>query len=117
MNLSPAEAELFHDAVDDYYGLWEAVLGMKNVFPHYDETQLRNAAESTLRCLLSKGWLELCRRIAFEPNAIPLEPSETEAILADPESWKMPAFGEVEVCYIATDEGQRATNHHRQMGG
>ncbi len=115
MNLSPAEAELFYDAVDDYYGLWEAVMGMKNIFPGYDETQLQNTAESTLRDLLSKGWIELCRRIAFEPYATPLESNEIERVLTDPKNWVVPTFGEVEICYIATDEGQHATNHHRQI--
>ncbi|MEP6775285.1 MAG: hypothetical protein ABJA50_06780 [Chloroflexota bacterium] len=117
MNLSPAEAELFYDAVDDYYGLWEAVMGMRNIYPDYDEIHLRDTAESTLRGLLSKGRIKLCRRTAFEPTATPLEASEIETILTDLRSWKVPSFDEVEICYTSTDEGQRATNHQRQMGG
>ncbi len=108
MSLSPAEAEIFYDAVDDYYGLWEAVLGIRNVYPDRSEAEQRDIAECTLRGLLAKGWIALYKRTAFEPDATLLNPDEVEPALTDPRSWETPEVGTLEICFTSTEEGDVA---------
>ena len=109
MTLSREEAELFYDAADDFFGLWESIAGMRSLFPNYSDTRLREVAEKTLRSLISKGWIALYRRKAFEPEGIPLAPHEVEAALANDENWQPPtAVGSDEICYSATEEGDHA---------
>ena len=87
-------------------------MGMRNVFPDYDDLELRNVAESTLRSLLAKGWIALHHRIAFKPITTPLEIDQVEAALADQKNWEPPDVGSIEICYTSTEEGERAAGYH-----
>jgi hypothetical protein len=119
----PVRYELLADAVDDWYGLYEIIWGLRVLYPHADDAERRAVGEAALRDLVAKGWA--CLLAATYTNdgskRRPLSPAETEAALGDDASWADPVVDEAEgaveesrdtgperVEFTATDAGMAA---------
>ena len=55
MALTPDEVELLEDGVDDAYGLWEVVWGLRTRYPQRSERTLIAMSQTIVRDLLAHG--------------------------------------------------------------
>ena len=108
MSLSRIQHQLLELAVEDYYGFWEIIWRVRNLLPNSTASQLSEIAATALRDLLSRGWVALYRQVLDTGERTPIEPSEVEAVLADPRSWAEPTSDLTPIVFGATEEGERA---------
>lgn len=107
MNPATVEREILDMATEDFCGLWEIIWRLRDLSPRGLTLELRNKAESAVRELLAKGWIELyrCAGVSVEEKLIPID--ELDRVLSEPASWKEPSKGSVQFLLAATPRGER----------
>ena len=108
LELSLAEVEMFYDARDDEFVLFEAVHYMNTHFPDLPMSTRTDMAKSAIQKLLDRGWIALY--VWSARSDTPLTTEQSRAVIADPRQWESPIQGIYEDSwrcgYFATEEGQ-----------
>jgi len=111
--LNDLEWELFFDAPDDYWGIYEMADLPKRWQPSASDAEGRRMLVQAFRRLLELGLIYFCRagETMFAPNAVERRVSSEEAYraLADDRSWEPPPSADwhedQRLCYTATTRG------------
>jgi hypothetical protein len=112
MNASVVQRELLSLSVEDFYGLWEVLWRVRNLYPERPDSELKEIAETAVRQLLSNGWIALYRQAGVERTEIRAD--EVDALLWDPGNWIEPTSKLSSVVIGATAAGERA--YHTERG-
>jgi len=104
MTLSTLEWEILSMATEDWFPLWNILQTVRSVFPDVSEEETREVAERAVTNLLDQGLIQFCYDYS---DAETLDQLESRIALAAASSWELPAESLRQVCYAATEAGER----------
>lgn len=106
MKRSVITEEVLGSTVEDHYGLYEIIWGLRGLLLDRTEQELKALAEGEIRELLAEDKVAVYRKGA-EGNEVVLNPKEAEATLSDERNWSVPAHANsVQILLAATEKGK-----------
>lgn len=108
LTFSPVEWELLASAVEDVYGLWEALATVRSAPLNIPEREVLAVARETLTSLLERGLIYICWFRHERNQEERVSTDEATKLLADPSRWEPPAWNDRYVAFAATPQGTRA---------
>jgi hypothetical protein len=105
MSMTPLEREILSDAVDDWFGLWEATAQARRLLPSMSDAERHELSRDTLKKMVKEGLIFLCF-FKHEGNwevRIPME--KTDYVLDDVTNWQ--PEGGWHIRFAATEKGQK----------
>jgi hypothetical protein len=107
MNTEVVNRRILELTVEDMYGLWEVVWGLRNLLPDRTDLELRDLAKSSIIGLLRKSWIALYSRIGAAGEERPVPGDQVESLLSVEDDWREPSSNSLQILVGATEEGIR----------
>ena len=96
--------------------LWHVLVGVRQAMGAPDEASANPLAISTAKRMLDAGWVELCETDPTYSVIRIISNSDAEVLLADFNSWKIPAPGANQLVLRTTDIGDAAFKAGTRLG-
>jgi hypothetical protein len=96
--------------------LWHVLVGVRQAMGAPDEASANPLAISTAKRMLDAGWVELCETHPTYSLIRIISNSDAEVLLADFDSWKIPAPGANQLVLRTTDIGDAAFKAGTRLG-
>ena len=103
--LTAEEREVLELVVEDYYGLWEIVWRLENVFGPYPNSAAGEAAR-IVEGLRSHGLVTLWVREWTDDEPLPLGQTGHVVNLRNPSTWAVPPPDQHQILITATELGR-----------